>query len=261
MRIKYRAAGGLFLRLASCSLVASLALGLSLSLSSCAPKKPGARPGASAAAKPGPQQPPPPPGGPNGAPPQPQTAAKPGAASTASTQSAAPLSAPIRAFGLGLDTPPRIAWDFSLGPLQPLSPGKGEVAEVLKVAQAFLDGMAIGRVDPQLLLPSAREALGYLIADQAGASSQGASSSSADRGSRYRLGAIVLRDDGASLKLRLGSVSASSQEGAAQATREEGLLSLRKVADSWYVEGLALDQRSGALAFDPGAFEKAGYGD
>jgi hypothetical protein len=60
----------------------------------------------------------------------------------------------------------------------------------------------------------------------------------------YRLGVISLEGQDASLGVRLPGT-----EGEA---RVEGLLSLRKTGEQWYVEALALDPPSpGTLAFKP----------
>jgi len=60
----------------------------------------------------------------------------------------------------------------------------------------------------------------------------------------YRLGHIVLKGSDASLRLRLSR--------AAGAAIDEGLLSLRKIDDTWYIETFARGMpMSGALAFNP----------
>jgi hypothetical protein len=115
-----------------------------------------------------------------------------------------------------------------------------------------MDGLTAGKLDPELLLPSSREALSVLLAptpQTAGAQAQV---------SPYRLGAIGIQGDDASLKVRLASDKPPSD---LQSVREEGLLSLRKEGDSWYIEALALDApKSGALAFDPSSFERSNNG-
>lgn len=163
-----------------------------------------------------------------------------------------PLAASLRAFGLGLDSSPRIAWDFSLGPLQSSIPDQGDEAVVFEVARSFMDGLAAGKLDPELLLPSSREALSVLLASApqtAGAQAQA---------SPYRLGAISIQGGDASLRIRLGSSKPPSDP---RSVREEGLLSLRKDGVSWYIEALALDvPKSGTLAFDPSSFERSNNG-
>jgi hypothetical protein len=149
----------------------------------------------------------------------------------------APLAASMRAFGLRSGSTPRIASDYSIGPLQSYIPAEGDEAAVWKVALAFADGIAAGKLDAALLLPEARDALSVLLSPP-----EPVSDAKAAR--PYRLGAIVLQGQGASLRIRLPGVAGSP--------REEGLLSLRKAGDAWYVEALALDPpASGALAFNP----------
>jgi hypothetical protein len=164
--------------------------------------------------------------------PQPSPAPKAAAAES-------PLAASIRAFGLGLPSKPRIAWDFSLGALQSYAPAEGDEGEVLAAARSFMDGLAEGKLDPELLLPEARDALSVLLAPPApGAKAK----------VPYRLGAIAVWGEDASLRVRLPSELEPSDP---KSVREEGLLSLRKAGGSWYVEALALDPpRTGALAFD-----------
>lgn len=180
---------------------------------------------------------PPPPGPPprqpgqNAAPPPPQP------------KPAAPLSASLRAFGLRAPSVPRIAEDYSLGPLQSYRPAEGDESAVFSLAKAFLDKLGGGKIDKSLLLPGARDALAVILASlaqkPAAADNEGSSS-----GSPYRLGAIEIQGAEASLRLRLPSPSGSG--------RREGLLSLRKAEDSWYVEALVMDPpASGALAFNP----------
>ena len=98
-----------------------------------------------------------------------------------------------------------------------------------------MDGVAAGKLDKSLLLPEARDALSVLLAP----------APAVPGSSPYRLGAISIQGDDASLKLRLPT--------APESAREEGLLSLRRVGDAWFVEALALDPpATEALAFDPG---------
>jgi hypothetical protein len=163
--------------------------------------------------------------------------ASPPVASLSARVLAAPVAASIHAFGLWVPSIPRVARDFSLGPLQSYRPAEGDEAAAFAVARSFAEGIAAGKLDKEILLPEARDALIVLLAPQA-----------PDSGSRtmipYRLGAILLKGSDASLRLRLPSA-----EGAA---REEGLLSLRKIGDTWYVENFAHDMpASGALAFNP----------
>jgi hypothetical protein len=147
---------------------------------------------------------------------------------------AAPLAASIRAFGLRAKSLPRIARDFSLGPLQSSRPAEGDEAAAFATARAFAECIAAGKLDKGLLLPEARDALSVLLA--APAPVPGALA--------YRLGAIALEGPAASLAIRLPRE--------ADAPRMEGLLSLRKVGETWYVEALALEApASGALAFNP----------
>jgi hypothetical protein len=125
--------------------------------------------------------------------------------------------------------------DFSLGPLQSFRPENAEEAEVLKAARKFMDGVAAGKIDKASLLPEGRDALAVLLAPAKPVAGS----------SPYRLGAIVIDGEDASLRVRLPTPP--------EAAREEGLLSMRKVGDDWYVEALALDPPiAEALAFDPG---------
>ena len=163
-----------------------------------------------------------------------------------------PLAASLRAFGLGQGSSPRIAWDFSLGPLQSSSPAKGDEADALEVARSFMDGLAAGKLDPELLLPSSREALSVLLAPAPQAAA------AHGQASPYRLGAISIQGDDASLKVRLASAKPLSDP---QCLREEGLLSLRKEGGSWYIEALALEApKSGSLAFDPSSLARSNDG-
>jgi hypothetical protein len=148
-----------------------------------------------------------------------------------------PLAASLRAFGLGARPLPRIAEDFSLGPLQSYRPAKGDEEDALKTALSFMDGISQGRLDKGLLLPEAREALSVLLAPPGPAKE-------AQTARPYRLGAIELLGQGASLRVRM--------PGAASEARVEGLLSLRKSGGSWFVEGLSLDPPASAeLVFNP----------
>jgi hypothetical protein len=151
---------------------------------------------------------------------------------------AAPMAASMRALGLRAASAPRIARDFSLGPLQSWRPAAGDEKAVFAAATSFLDGLAAGKLDKALLLPSARDALAVLLAPPAPVR-EGSGKASA-----YRLGAILIQDDQGSLRVRLPSLAGDA--------REEGLLSLRKVGESWYIEALALEPpASAALAFNP----------
>lgn len=169
---------------------------------------------------------------------------------------AAPLAASLRAFGLGVPSLPRIPEDFSLGPLQSYSPAEGDEAAVFAVARAFTEGIAAGKLNRELLLPEARDALSLLLAPPAAPAAPAEPASPAAALPGYRLGAIALRGEDASLRLRLAATKASAE--GAEALREEGLLSLRKVDGAWYVEALALDPpKTGALAFAPDAADRA----
>lgn len=150
-----------------------------------------------------------------------------------------PLSASIRGFGLGVLSVPRVASDFSLGPLQSDRPAEGDEAGAFAIAKAFMKGLAEGKIDKELLLPNSRDALSALLMPSAPGST--------DRPAiPYRLGAILLRGPDASLRIRLPAAAGES--------RVEGLLSLRKAGDTWYVEALALDPPvDGPLAFNPAA--------
>jgi hypothetical protein len=163
----------------------------------------------------------------------------------------APLAASLRAFGLGAPSVPRVAEDFSLGPLQSYRPAEGDESSVFAVVKAFMDGIAAGKLDNGLLLPEARDALSLLLAPPEPAATAPAVSRDAPS---YRLGAISIRGQDASLLVRLPAAGLPSDA----AVREEGLLSLRKVGDAWYVEALALDSpKTGALAFAPDAADRA----
>ncbi len=155
----------------------------------------------------------------------------------------APLAAPLRAFGLRAPSSPRIASDFSLGPLQSFRPpADGDEAAILAVARSFMDGLAAGKLDSKILLPEARDALTVLLAPSPKTDDAAGKEGAAPA---YRLGAISISGEDASLKARLPSVSGD-------AARRDGLLSLRKVDGSWYIETLALDPpATGALVFDP----------
>ena len=154
------------------------------------------------------------------------------------------LSAPMRGFGLKARSVPRIAQDFSLGPLQSYYPAPGDEAEVFALVKSFLSGLGAGTIDKSLLLPGSRDALAVILAPAPPASTVSDSSAPGSAPAPYRLGAIMLQSPEASLRIRLGSP--------AGAGRREGLLSLRKLDDSWYVEALALDPPSSeSLAFNP----------
>jgi hypothetical protein len=113
-----------------------------------------------------------------------------------------------------------------------------------------MDALSAGKLDPELLLPSSREALSVLLAPAPQAADAQASP--------YRLGAISIHGDDASLKVRLASATPPADP---QCLREEGLLSLRKEDGSWYIEALALDMpKSGSLAFDPSNFARTNNG-
>ena len=175
------------------------------------------------------------------------------------------MAASIRGFGLGVGSKPRIPSDFSLGPLESARPAAKDERAALTTAQAFMKCLAEGKLDPSLLLPEAQDALAALLAPRPSASGAAAPSSQSAAGSGSdrqpgqpapkkaeapspRLGAIAIHGDDASLRVRLPSDP--------QSPRQEGLLSLRRVADAWYVEALSLDPPSSeALAFspDPGA--------
>jgi hypothetical protein len=208
--------------------IAALALAvLSLpALASCSRAKGAAGPGKSGMKAPGPAQP------------RPAPAAAVGPAPSPARALAAPLAASMRAFGLRAASVPRIARDFSLGPLQSWRPAAGDEKAVFTAATSFLDGLAAGKLDKALLLPSARDALAVLLAPPPpGAEGSG-------KPAAYRLGAIAIQDDQGSLRIRLSTP--------AEAPREEGLLSLRKVGENWFIEALALDPpASAALAFTP----------
>jgi len=219
------------------AMAAASLIGTAFLLSSCA-RKTQARPSpsASAAGAPG--------AGvlPGQAPEKPPAAAKP----------APTLAAALRSFGLGVPSVPRIPEDFALGPLQSYRPAEGDEAAAFAVAKAFMDGVTAGKLDENLLLPEAREALSVLLAPPpaqvAPPEPQAAKGAAA---SSYRLGEITIKGDDASLMLRMPRSEASS-------FREEGLLSLRKAGGAWYVQALALKPPdSAALVFAPDAQDKS----
>jgi hypothetical protein len=167
---------------------------------------------------------------------------------SAAPKPAPPLAASMRAFGLDAPSVPRMPEDFSLGPLQSYAPAAGDEAAVFAVARAFMDDIAAGKLNRELLLPESRDALSLLLAPAPPGESSGAPS--ATNLSAYRLGAIALRGEDASLKVRLPRAAATA--GGTDAPRVEGLLSLRKYDGSWYVEALALGPpEAGALSFAP----------
>lgn len=171
------------------------------------------------------------------------------------------MAASIRAFGLGVDSTPRMPRDFSLGPLQNSRPASEDEAAVFKAASSFLGNLAEDKLDPSQLLPEARDALSALLAPRPKASvgtpaapdqvpadaneaPKGEMAATGSEPPRPRLGEISIQGDDASLRVRLPASPGSP--------RQEGLLSLRKVGDAWYVEALSLDPPStGALAFSP----------
>ncbi len=164
----------------------------------------------------------------------------------------APLAASVRDFGLGAPSAPRPPWDYSLGPLQSSRPAEGDETAVYAIATAFLKGIGEGKLDKELLLPQSRDALSVILAPpDRGSTSESAGGSAAVPAVPYRLGAIIVSGFDASLRLRLPA--------AVGEPRVEGLLSLRKVDDAWYVEALALDPpEEGTLAFNPDASAGAG---
>jgi hypothetical protein len=84
--------------------------------------------------------------------------------------------------------------DFSLGPLQSYSPAPGDEAAVFAVARAFMDGIAAGKLDKDLLLPEARDALSLLLAPDPAAST----ASKPEGGiASYRLGKMLIRGEDA----------------------------------------------------------------
>ncbi len=152
--------------------------------------------------------------------------------------SAPALAANLRAFGLGARVEPRMPRDFSLGLLQGRRGLSGAEAAVLAVVDAFMTGLAAGKIDPSLFLPEARDALSVLIAPLS--SKEGA------RLAQARAGAIEVEGGAASLRVRLPAEE--------KAPRLEGLLSLREKGGAWYVEALALDPPSDSSpAFEPGS--------
>ena len=172
----------------------------------------------------------------------------------------AQFAASLRGFGLGAPSVPRMPEDFSLGPLQSYRPVAGDEAAAFTVAKSFMDEVAAGRLDDKLLLPEARDALSVLLAPPAPAKAEtaapaesGSEAASAEKpappppgGLGYRLGAITMMGDDASLLVRMPRADAG-------AAREEGLLSLRKVEGAWYVQALALRPAdAAALAFAAG---------
>jgi hypothetical protein len=166
-----------------------------------------------------------------------QALASPSALSQSGRNLPVPLAASMHAFGLRVPSVPRVARDFSIGPLQSYRPAEGDEAAVFAVAHSFAEGIASRKLDKGILLPEARDALNVLLAPAA-------TGSGSETVVPYRLGAIHLKGSDASLRLRL--------PGEAGAAREEGLLSLRKIGATWYVEAFALDMpTSGALAFNP----------
>jgi hypothetical protein len=163
-------------------------------------------------------------------------------------RTSAPTAAATRGFGLGVASVPRMPEDFSLGPLQSYRPAEGDEAAVFAVARKFMDGIEAGRLDDQLLLPEAREALSVLLAPsgQEDAPAQDAAKGG-QAASPYRLGAVDIRGDDASLMVRM-------PRRAGEASRVEGMLSLSRSGGAWFVQALALEPpETGALAFAPGA--------
>ncbi|MEI6877021.1 MAG: hypothetical protein WCL50_18055 [Spirochaetota bacterium] len=145
--------------------------------------------------------------------------------------------ASIHAFGLKVSSIPRMPQDYALGLLQSYHPEKGDESDAFTVARSFVEGIASGKLNKNILLPEARDALAVLLDPPP-----------PDPGlptmKPYRLGAISLEGSTASLRVRLSSP--------VDAARQEGLLSLRKHEDVWYIEAFAVDPpASGALAFNP----------
>ena len=243
-------------------------------VTSAAPGSPSAAPGVPSDTGPKVPVPPPPPGGPaNSAQirqlsqhPQTQQLPRP---ATVPVPPQPPMAASIRAFGLGVESTPRMPRDFSLGPLQSSRPDSADEVAVFKAASSFLGSLAEGKLDTSQLLPEARDALSALLAPRPKASGETPAApdqGQADAGAAPkgqppatgseppaatssgppspRLGAIGIQGDDASLRVRLPASPG--------APRQEGLLSLRKVSDAWYVEALSLDPpSSGALVFSP----------
>ena len=73
----------------------------------------------------------------------------------------------MHAFGLRVPSVPRVARDFSIGPLQSYRPAEGDEAAVFAVAHSFAEGIASGKLDKGILLPEARDALVVLLAPAA----------------------------------------------------------------------------------------------
>jgi hypothetical protein len=154
---------------------------------------------------------------------------------TQSQQTPQPLlAAGIRAFSLGARTQARMPEDFSLGKLQSLLPADKSEQAVLAVVQAFLAGLRAGKVDANLYLPEARDALSFLI----GQSLSLDGSSPASSFATARIGAISLNADTASLRLRLRGAKDGAPKGEVDRV---GLLSLREKSGVWYIEALSLD--------------------
>jgi hypothetical protein len=186
-------------------------------------------------------------------------------AKPAAPQSAAPastpapaarpiLSASLRAFGIAASTP-LLPSDFGIGLLHDYRDADPERASVLARARLFMDGIAAGRIDPELLAPASRIALAILLAPLAAPAeaqqpAQGLPTESAGKArTLYRLGAFKIEGGMASLRL----------PGRAGSPRSEGLLTLGRTGEEWYVEGLSLEappSASGPVAFDPGVIEQ-----
>jgi len=149
----------------------------------------------------------------------------------------AALASSLRGFGLRAPSAPRIAWDFSLGPLQSYRPSEGDEAAVFAVATSFVSGIAAGKLDKQLLFPAARDALSVLLAAPAPLLGLGA---------RYNIGSAPSSCEARTHRSSFGFPQPRTP------ARIEGLLSLKKADGTWYVEALALDPPvTGALIFNP----------
>jgi hypothetical protein len=139
--------------------------------------------------------------------------------------------------------------DYSLGPLQNYRSADEAESSALALAKAFMEGLAGGKLDPKLLVPYSRDALTLLLTPApASPDAKEGKESSANKGTAlpYRLGKIALSSGGSSASLRVRLASEPGEE------RLEGLLTLGKLEDAWYVEALSLDpEEATPLSFDP----------
>ncbi|HTX72692.1 MAG TPA: hypothetical protein VMC79_07675 [Rectinemataceae bacterium] len=161
---------------------------------------------------------------------------------------APPPAASLRAFGLGIERNIP-AEDYDIGPLEETRSATGDRADIIRVIDRFVAGLAAGNLDKELFDPAARAALALLLAPPGPASPD----SPASKPEAYRIGALKVEGDVASLRIGIPSLS--------DGKRDAARVNLLHTEGHWYIESYAPEMTTASSSasgdgFDPDALRR-----